>query len=64
MASLSAQRREFMRLYLNITERQEGRQSNDHIKQITEMSKNYGVKIKYIAKVRLEGFLDILFRGN
>jgi hypothetical protein len=53
-----------MRLYFNITERQEGRQSNDHIKQITEMSKNYGVKIKYIAKVRLEGIIDILFRGN
>lgn len=51
LAALSAQRREFMRLYLNITERQEGRQSNEHIKQITQMSKNFGVKTKFIAKV-------------
>lgn len=52
LAALSAQRREFNRLYLSITERQEGRQSSEHIKQITDMSKNYGVKIKYMAKVR------------
>lgn len=41
-----------MRLYLNITERQEGRESSPHIRQITKMSKNNGVKIKYMAKVR------------
>ncbi len=42
-----------MRLYLSITERQEGRESSEQIKQIAQMSKNYGVKIKYMAKVRL-----------
>ena len=52
LAALSAKRREFDRLYLNITERQEGRESSPHIKQITKMSKNYGIKIKYMAKVR------------
>lgn len=52
LAALSAKRREFMRLYLNITERQEGRESSPHIRQITKMSKNNGVKIKYMAKVR------------
>ena len=47
LASLSAQRREFQRLYMNITERQAGRQSNPLIEQISQMSKNYGVKVKY-----------------
>ena len=51
LASLSAQRREFQRLYMNITERKAGRQSSPLIEQILQMSKNYGVKVKYLNKV-------------
>jgi hypothetical protein len=53
LASLSAQRREFQRLYMNITERQAGRQSSPLIEQILQMSKNYGAKVKYLNKVAI-----------
>ena len=36
---------------MNITERQAGRQSSPLIEQISQMSKSYGVKVKYLNKV-------------
>ena len=59
LASLSAQRREFQRLYMNITERQAGRQSNPLIEQISQMSKNYGVKVKYLNKVAIRHIMHV-----
>ena len=51
LASLSARRRSFDKLYLSITEKGEGRKSSPKIEQIYKMASNYGVKIKYMHKV-------------
>ena len=56
LASLSAQRRDFQRLYLSITEKGEGRKSNPKIEQIYKMATNFGVKTKYLHKVKLSKF--------
>ena len=57
LATLSAQRRQFDRLYLSITEKGEGRKSNPKIEQIYKMAINYGIKTKYLHKVSIPEFL-------
>lgn len=53
LASLSARRRTFDKLYLSITEKGEGRKSSPKIEQIHKMANSYGLKVKYLHKVRL-----------
>ena len=49
MAALSAERREFQRLYLNISEKSE-RKSNEKINQIIEMAGKAKIKTKYLTR--------------
>ncbi|TNV73150.1 hypothetical protein FGO68_gene3015 [Halteria grandinella] len=56
LASLSAQRRDFQKLYLSITEKGEGRKSSAKVEQIYKMATSYGVKTKYLHKVKLQKF--------
>lgn len=53
LAALSAQRRTIDKLYLNISEKGEGRKSHPKIDQIYKMATNYGIKTKYMHKVRI-----------
>ena len=53
LASLSARRRTFDKLYLSITEKGEGRRSSPKIEQIYKMASSYGLKVKYLHKVRV-----------
>ncbi|CDW89858.1 ribose methyltransferase [Stylonychia lemnae] len=50
LASLSAQRRKFQKLYLNITEKGDRRKSHPKIDQIYKMAHSFGVKTKYLSK--------------
>ena len=51
LASLSAKRRNFQKLYLNISEKGEGRKSSPKIEQIHKMASSKGIKIKFLHKV-------------
>ena len=53
LASLSAQRRDFQKLYLSVTEKGSNRKSHPKIEQIAKMAQNYGVEVKYLHKVRI-----------
>lgn len=50
LASLSANRRNFTRLFLNLDQRGLSPKSSPKIEQIFKMSSHYGIKIKYVTK--------------
>jgi tRNA G18 (ribose-2'-O)-methylase SpoU len=63
MASLSAERREFSKLYLNISEKPgAGGEKQKHVSQnpkveaVAKMAKKLGVKIKYMHRAKLAKF--------
>jgi predicted rRNA methylase len=53
MASLTANRREFLKLYLNIGEKEE---KSPKVDQIYKMATHFGVKTKYLTKSKLSDF--------
>ena len=53
LASLSAKRRTFDKLYLSMSEKSEEKISSPKIEQITKMASNQGIQIKYLHKVML-----------
>ena len=57
IAALSAERRDFQRLYLNISEKSE-RKSNDKINQIIEMANKSKIKTKYLTRQKLSKFCN------
>lgn len=61
MASLTADRRKFSKLYLNISEKpgaggEKFRSQSPKIESITKLAKKLGVKIKYMHKAKLSKF--------
>ena len=56
LAALTANRRDFLRLYLNISEKGQSPKSHDKIEQIHKMANHYGVKTKYMTKAKLGDF--------
>jgi tRNA G18 (ribose-2'-O)-methylase SpoU len=56
LAALTSNRRDFLRLYLNISEKGQSPKSHDKIDQIHKMANHYGVKTKYMTKAKLSDF--------
>lgn len=56
LASLTANRREFSKLYLNIELKNEGSVGNAKIEQIRMLANHYKIKIKFMGKKNLSDF--------
>jgi len=56
MASLSANRRIFNKLYLNISEKDETKIPHPKIKEVRKIANHFGIKTKFLTKGKLNDF--------
>ena len=54
LASLQANRREFRRLFLDFSEKGREELSNPKLDKIKKMCNHYGVRVKYLAKKKMQ----------